>query len=299
MAAHHSDIQQSSASRSGTLKAHDGVELYYEETGAGVPIVFVHEFAGDCRSWEPQVRHFSRRYRCITYNARGYPPSAVPDDVTQYSQQHARDDIRSVLDRLGIARAHVVGLSMGGFATLHFGITDSARALSLVVAGCGYGAHPDETAAFQSQARELAHTMLEKGMPHIAATYGHGPARLQLRDKDARGFAEFARHFGEHSAQGSSNTMLGYQARRPSLYTLKQEMARITAPMLIVAGDEDDATLEPSLLMKRTILSAGLVVLPNSGHVLNLEDPALFNRLLEDFFHQVESGRWSPRRAPE
>jgi pimeloyl-ACP methyl ester carboxylesterase len=118
---------------------------------------------------------------------------------------------------------------------------------------------------------------------------------MQLKDKDPRGFADFIRNFSEHSAQGSANTMLGYQARRPSLYDLTAEMARITAPVLIVAGDEDDATLEPSVLMKRTIPTAGLVVLPKSGHVLNLEDPALFNRLLEDFFHQVESGRWSAR----
>ena len=278
-----------------TLTTDDGVKLYYEETGTGTPIVFVHEFAGDFRSWEPQVRHFSRRYRCITYNARGYPPSDVPADVERYSQQRARDDVRSVLDALDLQRAHIVGLSMGGFASLHFGITYSPRALSLVVAGCGYGAHPSQYAQFQEQARALAKTMVEEGMAKVAATYGHGPARMQLKDKDPRGFADFIRNFSEHSAQGSANTMLGYQARRPSLYDLTAEMARITAPVLIVAGDEDDATLEPSVLMKRTIPTAGLVVLPKSGHVLNLEDPALFNRLLEDFFHQVESGRWSAR----
>src|ERR1051325_3480350 len=105
-----------------TLTADDGVKLYYEETGAGTPIVFVHEFAGDLRSWEPQVRHFSRRYRCIAYNARGYPPSDVPAQVDSYSQARSRDDILSVLDALSIKQAHVVGLSMGGFATLHFGM---------------------------------------------------------------------------------------------------------------------------------------------------------------------------------
>jgi pimeloyl-ACP methyl ester carboxylesterase len=278
-----------------TLTTDDGVKLYYEETGSGTPIVFVHEFAGDYRSWEPQVRHFSRRYRCITYNARGYPPSDVPGEVERYSQQRERDDVRCVLDGLGLQKAHVVGLSMGGFATLHFGIAYSNRALSLVVAGCGYGAHPEQRAQFQEQARALAKSMIEEGMPHVAATYGSSPARLQLRDKDARGFAEFVRNFSEHSAQGSANTMLGYQARRPSLYDLQAEMARITAPMLIVAGDEDEQTLEPGVLMKRTIASAGLAVLPRSGHVLNLEEPALFNHLLEDFFHQVESGRWFPR----
>ena len=155
-----------------TLDTDDGVKLYYEETGSGTPIVFVHEFAGDCRSWEPQVRHFSRRYRCITYNARGYPPSEVPEEAERYSQQRARDDVRCVLDALGLERAHVVGLSMGGFATLHFGISYAERALSLVVAGCGYGAHPEQRAEFQQNSRELANTMLAEGMAKVAATYG-------------------------------------------------------------------------------------------------------------------------------
>ena len=275
----------------------DGVKLYYEETGSGLPIVFVHEFAGDSRSWEAQVRHFSRRYRCITFNARGYPPSDVPADGSMYSQQRARDDILAILDGLGIDRAHVVGLSMGGFATLHFGMAHSGRALSLVVAGCGYGAHPDQYETFQKEARALADSMREKGMEHIASTYGHGPARLQLRDKDPRGFAEFVRHFGEHSAQGSANTMENYQGKRPSLYTLKEQMAGITAPLLIVAGDEDEATLEPSILMKRTIATSGLVVMPRSGHVMNIEEPALFNYVVEDFFHTVEAGRWAARQT--
>src|SRR5262249_29216887 len=84
------------------LTTDDGVKLYYEEVGAGIPIVFVHEFAGDVRSWEPQLRYFGRRYRCIAYNARGYPPSDVPGTVDKYSQDRARDDIRAVLDALKI-----------------------------------------------------------------------------------------------------------------------------------------------------------------------------------------------------
>jgi len=255
--------------------------------------VCVHEFAGDLRSWDAQLSHFSRRYRCIAYNARGYPPSDVPESMERYSQERARDDVLAVLDALKIQRAYVVGLSMGGFATLHFGIKYSARALGLVVSGCGYGAVPSQREEFQRSSRANAKGMLEEGMAKFAATYGHNASRLQLRSKDPRGFDRYIRYLSEHSALGSANTMLGYQARRPSLYDLKTEMAGITAPTLVVAGDEDDATLEPGLLMKRTIPRAGLVVLPRSGHALNLEDPALFNRIVEEFFHQVETGRWA------
>ena len=275
------------------LTTDDGVKLHYEEAGRGAPIVFVHEFAGDLRSWEPQVAHFSRRYRCIVYNARGYPPSDVPESDARYSQARARDDVLAVLDGLKIPRAFVVGLSMGGFATLHFGMKYSARALGLVVCGCGYGAHPDQREEFQRSSRANADFILKEGMAKFAATYGHNAQRLQLRVKDPRGFARYIEQLSEHSPLGSASTMRGYQARRPSLYDLKKEMAGITAPTLVMCGDEDDATLEPGLLMKRTIPNMGLVVLPRTGHGMNLEEPALYNRLIEDFFHQVESGRWA------
>ena len=78
----------------------DGVKLAYEETGSGTPVVFVHEFAGDMTSWEPQLRTFGMRYRAIAYNARGYPPSDVPPTPASYSQDRARLDILAVLDGL-------------------------------------------------------------------------------------------------------------------------------------------------------------------------------------------------------
>ena len=282
------------------LSTDDGVQLYYEETGTGTPIVFVHEFAGDWRSWEPQVRHFARRYRCISYSARGYLPSQVPDDPDRYSQERWREDIRCVLDSLQLPAAHVVGLSMGAFATLHFGMRYARRgvtprALSLTLAGCGTGAHPAAYRGFQAEARALAAGIEDKGMAHFAATYGHGPARVQFRAKDPRGFAEANRQLSEHSAAGSARTMRGYQARRPSLYELVDEIAAIDVPVLVMTGDEDEPCLEPSLLLKRAIPTAGLAVLPRSGHAINLEEPALFNQLLGDFLQQVEAGRWGAR----
>ena len=279
------------------LTTDDGIRLHYEEAGSGAPLVFVHEFAGDARSWEPQLRHFARLYRCIAYNARGYPPSDVPGDLERYSQERARDDIRAVLDALAIEKAHIVGLSMGAFATLHFGMKYPERALSLAIAGGGYGAHPAQYASFQADAQANARMIREQGMGHFAATYGHGASRVQLANKDPRGFAEYLRMLAEHSATGSANTMAGYQGRRLSLYALTEEMKRIAAPTLILAGDEEEPCLEACLLMKRCIPAAGLALLPKSGHAINLEEPELFNRLLGDFLHRVEAGRWAPRDA--
>ena len=276
------------------LTTDDGVKLYYEETGSGIAIVFVHEFAGDYRAWEPQVRFFSRRYRCITYNARGYPPSDVPEDGERYSQDRARDDIRAVFDALSLKTAHIVGLSKGGFATLHFGFTYLDRARSLVIGGCGYGAAPDKRAQFAEEAENAARKF-EGGMAKAAADYALGPTRVQFQNKDPRGWKEFADQLAEHSAAGSAHTLRGVQKRRPSLFDLLDRMKLITAPTLIMTGDEDWPCLEPALLMKRNIATAGLVVMPNAGHAINLEEPAAFNQHLADFLHAVDVGAWRNR----
>ncbi len=275
----------------------DGVQLYYEVSGSGTPVIFVHEFAGDHRAWEPQMRHFGRRYMAITYAARGYPPSDVPDDVSKYSQARAADDIAAVLDALGIAKAHVVGLSMGGFATLHFGFRHPDRALSLVVAGCGYGAEKGASEKFRSEVDAVAAFLDSEGIRAFAAKYAYGPTRVQFENKDPRGFAEFKQQLSEHSAIGARNTQLGVQKERPSLYDLVDQMKALTVPTLVLTGDEDWPCLQPALLMKQTIPTAALSVMPNCGHTINIEDPDQFNRLVSDFIVQVDAGRW-PVRDP-
>src|SRR5258708_37088389 len=113
------------------VKTSDGLNLYYEETGEGDALLFLHEFGGHYMSWEPQVRYFSRRYRCITYAARGWPPSDVPDNVSAYSQARAADDCAEVMKALGIAQAHLVGLSMAGPARPNFALSHPGKARSL------------------------------------------------------------------------------------------------------------------------------------------------------------------------
>jgi pimeloyl-ACP methyl ester carboxylesterase len=275
----------------------NGVKLYYEETGAGVPVVFVHEFAADHRSWEMQMRHFGQRYRCITFSARGYPPSDVPEKPESYSQNRATDDILAVMDHLKIQKAHVVGLSMGGFATLHFGFRHPTRALSLVVAGVGYGAEKEQQAKFKGEVEGVAKSLLSDGMEKFAGKYAYGPTRVQFENKDPRGFAQFKTELGEHSALGSANTQVGVQGQRPSLYDLLDKMRAMTVPTLVLTGDEDWPCLAPSVLMKREIPSAALAVMPNCGHTINLEDPDLFNQIVGDFIVQVDAGRW-PKRDP-
>ena len=275
----------------------DGVRLYFEETGSGLPVILVHEFAGDLRSYEMQMRCFGKRYRTIAYNARGFPPSDVPEQVSSYSQGRAADDILAVLDHIGAPKAHIIGLSMGGFATLHFGIRHSTRALSLCIGGCGYGAELDKRETFRAEADIIAAAIRSDGMAAFAERYAYGPTRVQYENKDPRGHAEFKAMLAEHSATGSANTQQGVQKERPSLYTLVEEMKRIVAPTLIITGDEDWPCLMPGILMKQSIPSAALAVMPNSGHAINIEEPEEYNRIVGDFLAQVDSGRW-PMRDP-
>ena len=241
------------------------------------------------------MRLFSRWYRCIAFNARGYPPSDVPEDPEKYSQARARDDIRSLLDHLAIDRAHVCGLSMGGFAALHFGMAYGARALSLAIGGCGYGAEPAKREQFRAETNAAAEQIERQGMREVAKRYALGPTRVQFQNKDPRGWREFAEQLAEHSTPGSALTMRGVQGRRPSLWELVEDMKRIEVPTLIITGDEDDPCLEPALLMKRAIATSALVVLPNAGHTINLEEPDEFNRALFRFLAAVDGGSWRQR----
>ena len=273
----------------------DNVRLYYEEAGSGTPILFVHEFASDHRGWEPQMRYFARSHRCIVYSARGYAPSDIPNDPAAYSHRHFMRDVVAMLDHLRIPKAHIVGLSMGGYTTVQVGVNHPDRALSLTAAGAGSGSERWFTAEFRKGAGATAEQFETKGSAEVARTYGLGPGRVPFQIKDPRGYAEFVTHFGEHDATGSANTMRKFQGERPSLYDSEAEVRRIAVPTLIVVGDEDDPCIEPSLLLKQWIAPSGLAVFPKTGHVVNLEEPDLFNRTLAEFFARVEAGRWGPR----
>lgn len=283
------------------LSSHDGVRLYYEEAGQGAPLVFVHEFLGEIHGWEAQLRYFSRKYRCIAYNARGYPPSDVPEKADAYTFENQRADLKAVLDALGVDRAHIVGLSMGAFATFYFGMQWPGRARSMTLAGIGTGSSPGDRETMPQQSIATAEALLASGWETQAPERALSPTRVQLQAKNPRAFAEHVEMLKAHSAVGSAMTLMGYQARRPALSDFAEQMARCEVPTLIISGDEDEPCLDASLMLKRHMPSAGLAFVPQTGHACNVEEPELFNLLLERFLHQVESGQYrlrDPRAVP-
>lgn len=280
--------------------APDGVRLYYEETGRGTPIVFVHEYAADYRTWEPQMRHFARTHRCVTFSQRGYPPSDIPTEPEKYSQDIARNDVVALMDALNIEKAHIVGHSMGAYTALHVGIAYPQRCLSVTAAGCGWGSTPDpaQCDAMKAMAAETGKMFAEEGIEVAAAKYADAPMRQTHKHKDPRGWAEFARMLSEHSALGHALTMFNLQLKRPTLWELEEKLKKFSVPLLVIVGDEDFPCLDGSLFLKRTVTTAGLLVVSRSGHTITSEEPAVFNAALAELFSAVEAGRWMSHRAP-
>ncbi len=275
----------------------DDVRLYFEEAGSGIPIIFLHEFAADYANWEPQMRYFSRRHRCITYSARGYTPSDVPPSSDLYTYRHFFTDALAVLDHLGIAKAHFVGLSMGSYSSLQIGLNAPERALSMTLAAVGSGSDLAGLDAFRRQCQAQAEQLERIGSAEVAKVTREAPSRIPFLLKDPRGHADFYAALARHDARGSANTMRGFQSGRPSIYTMADAIRKVPTPALIICGDEDENCLGPSLFLKRHLPASGLAVFPKSGHVLNLEEPALFNETVERFIGLVEAGRW-PVRDP-
>jgi pimeloyl-ACP methyl ester carboxylesterase len=273
----------------------NGVKLYYEEAGKGLPIVFVHEYSGDLWSWEKQIAHFSRRYRCIAFNARGYPPSDVPRPVSKYSQRIAVDDVRAVMRACGVRKAHIMGCSMGSQTTLFFGLTYPQLAMSLTMIGIGTGSDPANQAAFRRDTEMKAREFEEGGLAKVLKRVRSMPNRQPLRHKDPRGFEAFCRKFMDHSALGCANIARGVQMTRPPLKALERKLRALKVPSHVIVGDEDPGALTAGVYIKRTCAAARLTVAPATGHLVNLEEPELLNRLSEDFYALIESKRWRPQ----
>jgi len=272
------------------ITARDDIKLYAESKGEGVPIVFVHELAGSCRSFDLQVADWHSAWRCITFNARGYPPSDIPPSVDSYSQGHAAADIGAVIDGFGLKDAHIVGVSMGSASTLQYAIRhpDRVRSITLTSIGSGADLKPGEFAASMEVLAELA---LSKGMRALAEQYGATPTRYRLKEKNPPEYKNFVDQLAAGSALGITNTMRGVQSRRAPLYAHQERIAALNLPALVVLGDEDEPCVKPSHFLKATLPGARLEIVAKTGHCVNLEEPALYNRLVMGFIEGIEARR--------
>jgi pimeloyl-ACP methyl ester carboxylesterase len=268
----------------------DGVNLHYESEGSGPPIVFVHELSGTWRSFAPQMAALKRHYRCIAYNARGYPPSDVPPNVDSYSQDIAAADIGAVMDAAGLESAHVMGVSMGSAAALQFALKFPTRARSIILCSIGSGSdHAPGQYAIETE--ERARAVEAAGMAAAAETFGNSPNRRRLKDKHPALYATFLSEVASLSLLGITNTMRGVQKRRPPLYAHKERIAAMTTPALVLVGEDDAGCIKPSRFLAETLPGARFETIAQTGHGLNLEEPDLVNGMIERFVASVEAKR--------
>ncbi len=278
----------------GSLTKINGFDIFHEVTGTGTPIIWCHEAAGDYRSWDPQVKFFSRYYRNITWNFRGFPPSSVPDDPAAYSEATMVADMRELMLELDAKKAHVVALASGAAIALQFALAHPQMCLSLAVAACGVGSLNPQNR--QQQIADSVKMLSDGKMNTLVYFQTHRPARMQFLRKDPKGWQLFHDQFLEQSPLGWTMTAQHVAGTRPTVFSLKDKLNRLAVPTLIMVGDEDEACLEPSIFLKREIPGAGLMAFPNCGHTLNLEEPADFNHALLKFYQAVAAGTW-PTRA--
>ena len=235
--------------------ASDDTRLWYEVAGSGPALLMAHELGSDARQWRGQVEAFSGRFRCITPNARGYPPSGVPEEDHAYLWTRFAADIGTVLDAAGEARAMVMGWSMGAYAALQFARLHPDRVRALVLVGIGSGSPAGDEELW----------------------------RMQMRDLSAAWLADLE----GHSPEGMARTCRNYQGRRPSLQVLEEEFAGLQVPTLVVCGEEDAPCLETSRWLERVLPNAELWLEPGGGHCPNLETPDKFNTRIGRFLADV------------
>jgi len=280
-----------------SISSTDGTSLYYEETGAGDPVLFIHEFAGNHRTWAAQIDILGKTRRCIAYSARGYWPSDVPLRDDAYGQEIALGDAVAVLDALGIERAHIVGHSMGAYTALHLGLNHPDRCISVAALGCGWGSHPDERETARALCEDIATMFREKPIADSAATYARFPMRHTFEARDPGGFAAFEEILGGLSPEGAALTMLNLQRDRPTLWDLEEKLKNFAPPLLVLVGDEDHPCLDGSLFLKRTVPTAALQIVPRTGHTITMEEPHIVNMALDNLFNAASAGTWMDYRV--
>lgn len=274
----------------------NGISLHYQESGAGTPLVLCHEYATDHRAWEPQIRHFARRYRVIAWNFRGYPPSSVPRAAADYEHGLFVSDLAGLLDLLGIERCHLVGIATGGNVALNFALEHPDRIGALVMVGAGAGTSDREN--WLRDCARLADRIAAEGTRAAAESIGNAPQRTVFAAKDPRGWNEFLGRIRDLSPIGAEMLMRVALPGRLPVTALKARLHTLDRPVLVMMGDQDYPAHEAGRFVRDHAPHAGLTMLPMCGHTMNSEEPMLFNQLLGDFLAAVDAGRWGTWRSP-
>jgi pimeloyl-ACP methyl ester carboxylesterase len=263
----------------------NGISLYFEEAGRGRALVWVHGFSCGLRMWDPQVAAMADRYRVIAYDVRGHGASEAPDAPDRYSQAISVEDLLGLLRDLGIARAVVGGLSMGGNIALNFALAHPEMVDGLVV--CDTGAGSDNTAEWVAQCQAWADLIERQGIEAFADVITAHPLLARYAAQGPHALRHVRSLVTTHRARGLAHTLRGALARRPPIYALEAQLRRLAVPTLLIVGEFDEPCVKVHRFMADTLPAAEHVLIRGVGHMTNLEEPATFNGLVERFLRRI------------
>jgi pimeloyl-ACP methyl ester carboxylesterase len=268
-----------------TIAASDGVPLYVEAHGDGAPIVFSNGYSTTRENFRPQVEPLARAgHRVILWDYRGHGDSGAPEDPNAYSLAQVLDDLGRVLDwgAPGVP-AVLAGFSFGGAASLHFALRhpERVRALALIDTGPGFK-NPDAQAKWLAQVERIAQNLETKGFQSFVESRAAATAIGRRPELAAAQHA--ARAIAKMSPVGVAN--FGRRVSGPIPGCI-DELAKISAPALVVVGEEDETYLRAADVMAARLPNARKVVIPGAGHVVSIEEPEALNRALLDFLAEL------------
>ncbi len=252
----------------------NGINLYYEDNGSGFPVVFTHGYAGTTKSWNDQVAAFSRRYRFITYDMRGHGQTDAPDDISRYTSDILVEDLYQLLCYLGIQKAVVGGLSLGGYLTIHFynQHPDMTVAIILIDTGPGYRT-PEKAKDWNETCVDCASVLETQGIK------GFMESKYSKDD-----YYTTPDVMMKHNPKGLANIRRGVMINPWGLGILPD----IKVPALIICGDRDAAFLPATDYMVQKIPRAKKVIVTDAGHGVNIDQPQVFESTVQDFLDSLK-----------
>jgi pimeloyl-ACP methyl ester carboxylesterase len=257
----------------------DGVEIGYEDVGAGIPVAFIHGFPHNRSLWSPQVSALVDRARCIAPDLRGFGESSRhgPFTIDQFA-----DDVAVLLRSLGVERAVIAGLSMGGYVAFALWRRHRPLVRALVLADTRAGADTDEARAKRRALVELARA---RGAGAVADGQITGMLGKTTREKRPAMIDEVHRMLASASVEGIVGALEAMMTREDSTPTL----ATIDVPTLVIVGGEDVlVSRDEAEILRDAIRGSRLEVIEQAGHVSNMERPAAFNHVLSEFLAALE-----------
>src|SRR5215510_1849558 len=267
-----------------------GVSLYYEEAGAGAPLLLIHAFPVGRTMWESQVRFFTSHFRVITYDCRGFGRSEAPTSPTAYSQAHSVGDARGLLEHLRVGPAAVCGLSMGGNIALNLALAHPEAVRALVL--CDTGAGSEDPGSFRARCVEYAEAT-QRGMDGFFEQLMLWPVFGDFV-KGPRESALLREMVLAQPPHGIGLTALHTLASRLPVYALKERLESLRIPTLVVYGERDAPCVESSEFLAGTIPGARLWRVPGGSHFVNLDTTDEFNATVGAFLREHGADRRAP-----